>query len=90
MFRTSGTTGKNKQLQARKRLPSRIDPQWKPFYALYERVCKPGSVLSSHLSRRIVAGAFQPPPRDGRAGLLSLRGVAPDRVYSIELSPVDE
>ena len=55
-----------------------------------ERACKPGSVIDSHLSRRTVAGAFQPPPWDGRAGLMSLRGVAPDRVYSIELSPADE
>src|SRR5699024_1139399 len=31
---------------------------------------------------RTVAGTLKPPPRDGRAGLLSLHGVAPDRVYS--------
>ena len=29
----------------------------------------------------------KPPPRDGRAGLLSLHGVAPDRVYSDGLFP---
>ena len=52
------------------------------FDRLSERACKPGSVIDSHLSRRTVAGAFQPPPWDGRAGHMSLRGVAPDRVYS--------
>ncbi len=32
-----------------------------------EQVCKPGSVLNGHLSRRIVAGALQPPrERTGR------------------------
>lgn len=55
-----------------------------------ERACKPGSVIDSHLSRRTVAGAFQPPPWDGRAGHMSLRGVAPDRVYSAALSPAGE
>lgn len=55
-----------------------------------ERACKPGSVIDSHLSRRTVAGAFQPPPWDGRAGRMSLRGVAPDRVYSAALSPAGE
>ena len=54
-----------------------------------ERVCKPGSVISSHLSRRIVAGTLKPPPRNGRADHMFLHGVAPDRVYSIELSPAD-
>ena len=52
-----------------------------------ERICKPGSVIDSHLSRRAVADALKPPPRDGRAGHMSLRGVAPDRVYITELSP---
>ena len=55
-----------------------------------ERACKPGSVIDSHLSRRTVAGTFQPPPWDGRAGRMSLRGVAPDRVYSAALSPAGE
>ena len=55
-----------------------------------ERACKPGSVIDSHLSRRTVAGAFQPPPWDGRASRMSLRGVAPDRVYSAALSPAGE
>ena len=55
-----------------------------------------GTVLTSEMEAfcalcpcRIVAGAFQPPPRNGRADLLFLHGVAPDRVYSIELSPAD-
>ena len=59
------------------------------FDRLSERACKPGSVIDSHLSRRTVAGAFQPPPWDGRAGHMSLRGVAPDRVYSIGHSRAD-
>ena len=54
-----------------------------------DQVCKPGSVFDSHLSRRAVADALKPPPRDDRAGLLSLHGVAPDRVYSIVPSPDD-
>ena len=57
------------------------------FFLKDERVCKPGSVLDRHLSRRAVADALQPPPRDGRAGHMSLRGVAPDRVYITALSP---
>jgi len=32
---------------------------------------------------------FKPPPWDGRANLLSLHGVAPNRVYSINMSPCD-
>lgn len=60
------------------------------FDRLSERACKPGSVIDSHLSRRTVADAFQPPPWDGRAGHMSLRGVAPDRVYSAALSPAGE
>ena len=57
------------------------------FDRLSERACKPGSVIDSHLSRRTVADAFQPPPRDDRAGRMSLHGVAPDRVYSTVPSP---
>ncbi len=57
-----------------------------PIYR--EQNCKPGSVFDSHLSRRAVAGALQPPPEDGRASLMSSHGVAPDRVYSGEQSPV--
>ena len=47
-----------------------------------DRVCKPGSVIDSHLSRRIVAGALQPPPRKQPGKPCFLHGVAPDRVYS--------
>ena len=57
---------------------------WQRFF---KRICKPGSVIDSHLSRRTVTDTLKPPPRDGRAGHLSLRGVAPDRVYITELSP---
>ena len=52
------------------------------------RVCKPGSVNDSHLSKPGITPRFQPPPRDGRANLLSLHGVAPDRVYIVKpMSP---
>ena len=47
-----------------------------------DRVYKPGSVIDSHLSRRIVAGALQPPPRKQPGRPCFLHGVAPDRVYS--------
>ena len=34
---------------------------------IYEQICKPGSVFDSHLSKRAVAGALQPPrERTGR------------------------
>ena len=58
-------------------------------FLLREQACKPGSVIDGHLSGTHVAARLKPPPRDGRAGLLSLHGVAPDRVYSTELSPAD-
>ena len=48
----------------------------------YDRVCKPGSVIDSHLSRRTVAGALQPPSRKQPGRPCLLCGVAPDRVYS--------
>ena len=48
----------------------------------YDRVCKPGSVIDSHLSRRTVAGALQPPSRRQPGKPCLLCGVAPDRVYS--------
>ena len=48
------------------------------------RVYKPGSVIDSHLSKPKIALGFQPPPRNGRADLLFLHGVAPDRVYIVE------
>ena len=52
-----------------------------------EQNCKPGSVFDSHLSRRAVASALQPPrERPGRPfggePRCSHTGVAPDRVYS--------
>ena len=47
-----------------------------------DRVCKPGSVIDSHLSRRSVAAAFQPPSRKQPGQPCFLCGVAPDRVYS--------
>ena len=53
------------------------------FRAFCDRVYKPGSVIDSHLSRRIVAGALQPPPRKQPGRPCFLHGVAPDRVYSI-------
>ena len=55
----------------------------------FERACKPGSVFDGHLSGTHVAARLKPPPRDSRAGLMSLHGVAPDRVYSTGLSPAD-
>ena len=50
--------------------------------AFCDRDYKPGSVIDSHLSRRIVAGALQPPPRKQPGRPCFLHGVAPDRVYS--------
>ena len=47
-----------------------------------DRVCKPGSVIDSHLSRRTVAGTFQPPSRKQPGKPCFLCGVAPDRVCS--------
>ena len=47
-----------------------------------DRACKPGSVIGSHLSRRAVAGALQPPSRRQPGQPCLLCGVAPDRVYS--------
>ena len=54
-----------------------------------ERACKPGSVIDSHLSRRTVAGALQPPSRKQPGKPCFLCGVAPDRVYSIGHSRAD-
>ena len=50
--------------------------------AFCDRDYKPGSVIDSHLSRRIVANALQPPPRKQPGRPCFLHGVAPDRVYS--------
>jgi len=58
------------------------------FYC--EQVCKPGSVLNDHLSRPAVADRFKPPPENDRANHMFSHGVAPDRVYSINMSPCDE
>ena len=52
-------------------------------------VCKPGSVLDGHQSTRAIANALQPPPENGRAGLVFSHGVAPDRVYSAPMLPWD-
>ncbi len=59
-----------------------------------EQNCKPGSVFDSHLSRRAVANALQPPRERpgqpfGDEPRRSHTGVAPDRVYSIGLFPAD-
>ena len=52
------------------------------------RVCKPGSVIDSHLSKPEIARRLQPPPRSGRANHILLHGVAPDRVYIVKpMSP---
>ena len=57
---------------------------------LRELACKPGSVQNDHLSSSAVADRVKPPPEDGRAGhLSSYHGVAPDRVYSVDMSPCD-
>ena len=48
-----------------------------------EQNCKPGSVFDSHLSRRAVANALQPPRERPGQPVCSHTGVAPDRVYSI-------
>ena len=57
---------------------------------IYESVCKPGSVLNDHLSSPAVADRIKPPPENSRAGYAFSHGVAPDRVYSINVSPRDE
>ena len=54
-----------------------------------EQNCKPGSVFDSHLSRRAVANALQPPRERPGQPMCSHTGVAPDRVYSIGLFPAD-
>jgi len=55
-----------------------------------KQVCKPGSVIDSHLSRRIVANTLKPPPRGDRVSHIPLHGVAPDRVYRTEPFPVGQ
>ena len=54
-----------------------------------EQNCKPGSVFDSHLSRRTVASALQPPRERPGQPICSHTGVAPDRVYSIGHSRAD-
>ena len=45
---------------------------------------------NDHLSSPAVADRIKPPPEDGRADLVSsYHGVAPDRVYSVHMSPCD-
>ena len=70
---------------ANKRLPAGSPKKTPPLFSggvFHDRVCKPGSVIDSHLSRRIVANALQPPPRKQPGKPCFLHGVAPDRVYS--------
>ena len=70
---------------ANKRLPAGSPKKTPPLFSggvFYDRVCKPGSVIDSHLSRRTVAGALQPPSRKQPGRPCFLCGVAPDRVYS--------
>ena len=70
---------------ANKRMPAGSPKKTPPLFSggvFYDRVCKPGSVIDSHLSRRTVAGALQPPSRKQPGRPCLLCGVAPDRVYS--------
>lgn len=70
---------------ANKRLPAGSPKKTPPLFSggvFHDRVCKPGSVIDSHLSRRTVAGALQPPSRKQPGKPCFLCGVAPDRVYS--------
>ena len=69
---------------ANKRLPAGSPKKTPPLFSggvFHDRVCKPGSVIDSHLSRRTVAGALQPPSRKQPGRPCFLCGVAPDRVY---------
>ena len=59
--------------------------------AVCNRVCKPGSVLDSHLSCRTVAGTLHATsPETAGPAICLLHGVAPDRVYSTGQSPAGE
>ena len=85
------------QSESRRQWPPALCMQFSPHRIFggvirfqYEQICKPGSVVNDHLSRPAVADRFKPPPENGRAGLLFSHGVAPDRVYSISMSPSDE
>ena len=48
----------------------------------HNQVCKPGSVIDSHLSRHSVTTVFKPPSRKQPGKPCFLCGVAPDRVCS--------
>ena len=77
---------------ANKRLPAGSPKKTPPLFSggvFHDRVCKPGSVIDSHLSRRTVAGTLQPPSRKQSGKPCFLCGVAPDRVYSIGHSRAD-
>ena len=71
-----GRTGSSAPTKERNKAPRAVRE------GLCDRVYKPGSVIDSHLSRRIVANALQPPPRKQPGRPCFLHGVAPDRVYS--------
>ena len=59
-----------------------INPMISKMRLICDQAYKPGSVVDSHLSRRTVARALQPPPRRQPGQPYLLHGVAPDRVYS--------
>ena len=55
---------------------------WHPLLHMKEnKICKPGSVLDSHLSSPYVTIWLKPPIRGRRAVLTLKLGVAPDGVY---------
>ena len=80
MSRTFGTTGKTRTSKTKSTCR-------KASAFLCKCVCKPGSVLDGHQSTHAIADVLQPPPENGRAGLVFSHGVAPDRVYSIPMLP---
>jgi len=53
----------------------------------YEQVCKPDSVVDSHLSRPIVANGLKPPPECGRADL-AIKRSPPTVLLRIEFTAV--
>ena len=69
-----------------RKLRNKIAPSYDGASCVFAatRVCKPGSVIDSHLSKPKIALGFQPPPRSGRANQILLHGVAPDRVYIVK------
>ena len=70
--------GNQKEIKEQSHLHHSVDA----IALLYDQVYKPGSVIDSHLSRRIVANTFQPPSRKQPGEPCFLCGVAPDRVCS--------